>query len=85
VFERRTEELALIKRYDARNDYNHSGVQRLSPMKGNKVGAIVRYKRIVLLAYGGHELPIFGTTETEIVDVIGHVTRRMRQFDQRVV
>jgi integrase/recombinase XerD len=26
--------------------------------------AIVRYKGVVLLADGGHELPIFGTTET---------------------
>jgi hypothetical protein len=39
----------------------------------------------ILCANGSHELPVFRTTETEIVDVIGYVTGSMRQFNQRSV
>jgi hypothetical protein len=60
-------------------------MQRFLSMESKKVGTIVRYKRVILCANGSHELPVFRTTETEIVDVIGHVTGSMRQFNQRSV
>jgi len=36
-------------------------------------------------ADSGHQLPLFRTTETEIVDMMGCVTSSMRQFNQRSV
>jgi hypothetical protein len=47
-------------------------------MKSQKIGTIVRYKRVVLGADCGHEFPVFGTAETELIDMMRHVTRRMR-------
>ncbi len=54
-------------------------------MESKKVGTIVRYKRVILRADSGHQLPVFRTTETEIVDMMGYVTSSMRQFNQRSV
>ena len=54
-------------------------------MENKKVGTVVRYKRVVLCANGGHELPVFRTAKTEIVDMIGRVAGSMRQFNQRSV
>jgi len=54
-------------------------------MENKKVGTIVRDKRVILGADGGHELPVFRTAETEIVDMIGYVTSSMCQFNQRSV
>jgi hypothetical protein len=56
----------------------HSGMPWFSAMESEEVGAIICYKRIVLLADGAHELPVFQTAETEIVDMIGRVTCSMR-------
>ncbi len=85
MFERRIKEFSLTNRGDTGNNNNHSGMQRFLSMEKKKVGTIVRYKRIVLLADGGHELPVFRTAKTEIVDMIGHMTCSMRQFNQRCV
>jgi hypothetical protein len=54
-------------------------------MENKKVGTIVRDKRVILGVDGGHELPVFRTAETEIVDMIGYVTGSMCQFNQRSV
>jgi hypothetical protein len=78
MLQRRAEEFSLTQRGDTGNKKDHSGMQRFLSMENKKVGAIVRYKRMVLLADSCHESPIFGTTETEIVDMIGHVTGCMR-------
>jgi glutathione synthase/RimK-type ligase-like ATP-grasp enzyme len=34
-------------------------VQRFLPMESKKIGTIVRYERVVVLANSGHELPVF--------------------------
>ena len=85
MFERRAEEFPLTNRSDTGNDNDDSGVQRFLPVESKEVGTIVRYKRIVLLADGGHKLPVFCTAKAEIVDMIGYVTCSMRQFNQRCV
>ena len=85
MLERRTEEFSLMKRRHTGNNNDHSGMQRFLSMENKKVGTIVRYKRVILCADGGHELPVFRTAETEIVDMIGYVTGSMRQFNQRSV
>ena len=54
--------------------------ETILPLLG-KVGAVVRYKRVVLGADDGHEFPVFGAAETEITDMMHHVTRAMRYFD----
>jgi len=60
-------------------------MQRLLSMEIKKVRTIVRYKRVILFADGGYELPVFRTAETEIVDMIAYVTGSMRQLNQRSV
>ncbi len=74
MFERRVKEFSLTNRRDTRNNNDHPGMQWFSAMKRKKVRTIVRYKRVVLCADGGHELPVFRTAETEIVNMIGHMT-----------
>ena len=78
MFERRAEEFSLTNRRNTGNNNDHPGMQWFSAVKSKKVRTIVCYKRVVLLADGGHELPVFRTAETEIVDMIGHVTCSMR-------
>jgi len=58
-------------------------MQRFLSMENEKIGTIVRYKRIVLLADSGHELPVFRTAEAEVVDMIRHVICSARYFHQR--
>jgi hypothetical protein len=60
------------------NNNDHSRVQRFLSMQNKKVGAVVRYKRVILCADCGHELPVFRTAEAEIIDVICYMTCRMR-------
>ncbi len=60
-------------------------MQQFLSMESKKVGTIVRYKRVILRADSGHQLLVFRTTETEIVDMMGYVTSSMRQFNQRSV
>jgi hypothetical protein len=74
MFERRTEEFPLTERGDIGNNNDHSGMQRFFSMELKEIGAIVRYERIFVLADGGHEFPVFRTAQTEIVDMIRHVT-----------
>ena len=81
--ERRTEQFTLIERYDVRNDYDHSCVQRFLSMKNQKIGTIVRYKRVVVLANCGHELPVFRAAKTKIVNMVGNMTGRMSNLNQR--
>jgi malate/lactate dehydrogenase len=85
MLERRAEEFSLAKRPDTGNNNDHSRMQRFLSMENKKVGTIVRDKRVILGADGGHELPVFRTAETEIVDMIGYVTSSMCQFNQRSV
>jgi TolA-binding protein len=54
-------------------------------VQNKKIRTIVGYKCVVLGTDCGHELPIFRTTEPEIIDVIRQVTHRVRYFDQRCV
>lgn len=82
MFECRAEEFSLTNRRDIRNKNDHSGMQRFAFMKRKKIRTIVRYKRVVLLSDGGYELPVFRATETEIIDMVCCVTRRVRQFNQ---
>ncbi len=79
------EEFSLANGRDARNNDDDPGMQWFSAMKCKKIGTIVRYKRVVLCADGSHELPVFRTAEPKIIDVICHVTRRVRYFDQGCV
>ena len=81
MFERHAEEFSLTNRRDIGNNNDHSGMQRFLSMENKKIGTIVRYKRIVPLADGDYELPVFRAAEPQIVDMICHVTRRMRQFN----
>jgi hypothetical protein len=85
MFESRTEEFSLTSRHNAGNNDDHSGMQRFLSVKSKKIGTVVGYKRVVLCADGGHELPIFRTAEPEIIDMICHVTRRVCYFDQGCV
>ena len=85
VLERRAEKFSLAKRRDAWNNNDHSWMQLFLSMENKKVGTVVGYKRVVLCANGGHELPVFRTAKTEIVDMIGRVAGSMRQFNQRSV
>lgn len=71
------EEFPLTSWHDIGNNYDDSGVQWFLSVEKKKVGAIVRDKRVVPLTNGFHELPIFGTTETEVIDMVGRMTRRM--------
>jgi hypothetical protein len=80
--ERRIEQFTLIERYDVRNDYDHSCVQRFLSMKNQKIGTTVRYKRVVP-ANCGHELPVFRAAKTKIVNKVGNMTGRMRDLNQR--
>ena len=79
------EEFSLTKRRYTGNNNDHTRMQRFLSMESKKVGTIVRYKRVILRADSGHQLPVFRTTETEIVDMMGYVTSSMRQFNQRSV
>jgi hypothetical protein len=56
-------------------------MQRFLSIEGQKIGTIIRYKSVVLGADGGHEFPVFGAAETEIIDMMRDVTRRIRCFD----
>ena len=58
MLECRAEEFSLTSGRDTRNKNDHSRVQRFRSMEGKKIGSIVRYKRIVLLANGDHQLPV---------------------------
>jgi hypothetical protein len=60
----------------------HTG--RFPSRENRKIGPIVGYKRIVLLTDESHELPVFGTSETEVVDMIRYVTCAVRSVDERV-
>ena len=53
MFEGRAEEFSLTRRRNAGNNDDHSGVQRFLPVKRKKIGTIVGYKGVVLLADGG--------------------------------
>ena len=66
------EESSLAKGRDAGNNDDDPGMQWFSTMKRKKIGTIVGYKRVVLCANCGHELPVFRTAETEIIDMICH-------------
>jgi hypothetical protein len=85
MIEGRAEEFSLTRWCNAGNNDDHSGVQWFLSVKSKKIRTIVGYKCIVSMTDGGHELPIFRTTQTEIVDVISYVTSRMGYFDQRRV
>ena len=85
MFERRSEDFSLARGHHVWNNNDHSRVQRFLSMEGKEVGTIVGYKRVVLCADCGHELPVFRATETEIIDMICHVTGRMRYFNQGCV
>jgi hypothetical protein len=76
---------SLANGRDAGNNDDDPGMQWFSTMKRKKIGTIVGYKRVVLCANCGHELPVFRTAETEIIDMICHVARRMPYFNQRCV
>jgi hypothetical protein len=75
-------EFSLTSGRNAGNNDDHSGMQRFLSVKSKKIGTVVGYKRVVLCADGGHELPIFRTTKLEIIDVICQMTHRVRHFDQ---
>jgi len=47
MFECCAEESSLTNRCDTGNNNDHSGMQRFLSIKNKKIGAIVRYKRIV--------------------------------------
>jgi hypothetical protein len=85
MFDGRAEEFSLTSRRDAGNNNDYSGMQRFLYVKSKKIGTVVSYERVVLCADGGHELPIFRTAESEIIDMICQVTRRVRYFDQGCV
>ena len=74
MFERRAEQFSLTNRCYTGNNNDHAGMQWFSAIKRKKVRTIVCYKRVVPRADGGHKLPVFRTAETEIGDVVGHVT-----------
>jgi hypothetical protein len=69
-------EFSLTSGRNAGNNDDHSGMQRFLSVKSKKIGTVVGYKRVVLCADGGHELPIFRTTKLEIIDVICQMTHR---------
>ena len=79
--ERRVEEFSLANGCGIGNNNDHSGMQRFLSIEGQKIGTIIRYKSVVLGADGGHEFPVFGAAETEIIDMMRDVTRRIRCFD----
>jgi hypothetical protein len=65
---------ALPRRDERRhtgNNNDHPRMQRFLFMESKKVRTIIRYKRVILCANSSHELPVFRTSEIEIVDVIG--------------
>ena len=76
---------SLTNRRNAGNNNDHTGMQWFVSVQNKKIGTIVGYKRVVLCADGGHELPVFRTAEPEMIDVIRQVTYRVRYFDQRCV
>ncbi len=80
--QRRLEELPLESRFGVRNDDYQASVQRCLAIKGQKIRPVVRNKRVVPLHDDLHKLPVFGTSETEVRDMIGDVSRRMCQFEQ---
>lgn len=51
-------------------------------MESKKIGTIVRYEGVLMLADSDHELPVFRTAETKIVDMVGNMTCRMGDFNQ---
>jgi hypothetical protein len=55
------------------------------PWRTRKSERLFVIQCVILCADGGHELPVFRTAETEIVDMIGYLTGSMRQFNQRSV
>ena len=85
MFERRAEEFPLPNWRHAGNNNDHTGVQRFPVVQNEKIGTIVGYKRIVLCADCGHELPIFGTAQPEIIDVICQMTCEVCYSDQGCV
>jgi hypothetical protein len=85
MFERRSEEFSLASGHNVGNNNDHSRVQRFLSMEGKEIGTIVGYKRVVLCTDCGHELSVVRTTETEIIDMICHVTGLMRYFNQGCV
>jgi len=85
MFEGRAEEFSLTSRRNAGNNDDHSGMQRFLSVKSKKIGAIVGYKRVLLCADCGYQLPVLRPPETELIDVICRVTCRMRYFNQGCV
>jgi len=58
MFEGRAEEFSLTSRRNAGNNDDHSGMQRFLSVKSKKIGAIVGYKRVLLSADCGYQLPV---------------------------
>lgn len=81
--ERSGEEFPLASRRDAGNEDDYPSVQGFLSVESEEIGAIVCDERVVVPTDYAHELPVFGTAETKIVYVIGGMTSRMHQFDQR--
>ena len=75
----------LQGRSNVGNDNDDARVQGLLPVKGQKLGAISRDERVLLLADDSHELPILGTAESSVGDMVGGVAGGMGYFHQRSV
>lgn len=85
MLERRLKKCPLLGRSHVGNDNDHARVQGLLPVKGQKVGAIIRDERVLLLADDSHELPILGTAESSVDDMVGDVAGGVGYFHQRGV
>src|SRR5260370_37357310 len=64
---------------------NRSGMGGFLSVKRKKMGTFVGHKCVFLCAVSRYHLPSFHPPETEIIDVICDVTRRMRYFNQGCV
>jgi hypothetical protein len=85
MIEGRLKKCPLLCRSNVGNDNDHARVQGLPPVKGQKVGAIISDERVLLLADDSHDLPILGTAESSVGDMVGDVAGSMGYFHQRGV
>jgi hypothetical protein len=85
IAEHRLEELALKTWRHVRNNNHETCVERRLLIERKKVRAVVGDEGVVLLEDNCHQFPVFRTPQAEIVDMIGEVTRRVCQFQQRCV
>jgi hypothetical protein len=85
MIEGRLKKCPLLCRSNVGNDNDHARVQGLLPVKGQKVGAIIRDERVLLLPDDSHDLPILGSAESSVGDMVGDVAGGMGYLHQRGV